>query len=59
MANDEIPRRCRVDKMDPAELSIMKAIDIIEAMGADERLTDAVQLLSEAKDKVSDFIDNE
>lgn len=59
MANDELPRRCYVDKMEPAELTIMKAIDIVEAMGADERLTDAVTLLGEAKDKVSDFIDNE
>lgn len=45
--------------MKPAELAIQHAIDEIEKIGADKRLTDAVNLLSKAKDHVSDFLDDQ
>ena len=43
--------------MTPAERSIYDAIQEIEKVGADTRLTNAVVKLSEAKDCVADFID--
>lgn len=53
----EIPRRCRIDLMTPAELAIRNAVDVVEGMGCDVRLTDAIVLLSQARDKVADFVD--
>lgn len=41
----------------PAEHAIREAIMAVEAMGADVRLTEAVNLLSAAKEKVADFVD--
>ena len=52
-----IPRRARVDQYSPAEKSIHEAIQEVEKMPADERLTDAVRLLQEAQDKVADYVD--
>jgi hypothetical protein len=43
----------------PAETAIVKAIAAVEGIGADPRLTDAINLLSSAKDKVAEFIDDE
>lgn len=54
----EIPRRCRIDLMSPAELAIREAMGAVEDMAADVRLTDAVILLGAAKDSVADYIDN-
>lgn len=54
----EFPRRSIAEKMKSSELAIQKAIDEVEELGADERLTDAVIKLSEAKDFVSDYIDD-
>ena len=53
----EIPRRVRLDQNTPAELSIRAAIHMVEAAGADVRLTDAVVLLGAALDSVADFVD--
>lgn len=53
----DIPRRCRIDLMTPAELAIYKAAQAVEEMPADVRLTDAVILLSQARDKVADYVD--
>ena len=52
-----VPRRNRVDKMSSGEYAIREAVQEVEAMGADVRLTQAVILLGEAKDKVADFVD--
>ena len=52
-----VPRKGRVDLYEPAELAIRNAMLEVEKMPADVRLTDAVILLQQAKDKVSDFID--
>lgn len=52
-----VPRRIRVDLLSKAELAIRKAIIVVEEMPPDTRLTQAVVLLSQAKDKVADYID--
>lgn len=54
----EIPRRARVDQWSLGERAIQDAVDRVEEMGADIRLTQAVILLGEARDKVADFVDN-
>lgn len=54
---DGIPRRIRIDLYTPAETAIKNAVDAVEMTGAHPLLTDAVILLGQAKDKVSDFVD--
>ena len=54
---DGIPRRCRVDLSTPAETAIRAAVWAVEVTGCDERLTDAVVLLSQAQDKVADYLE--
>lgn len=51
------PRRIRKDLMTPSELIICNAIEEVEKLGADEKLTKAVMALLTAKDLVSDYID--
>lgn len=53
----EIPRRSRLDLNVPAELAIINAVNEIEKMGCDVRLTDAINLLHQAKGLVSDHVD--
>jgi len=53
----EIPRRNRLDLNTPAELAIHNAMQEVEKIGADVKLTEAITLLSKAKDLVADFID--
>ncbi len=55
--NDTYSRRNRLDLMEPSEKIIYEAIQEIEKIGADVRLTDAINMLSGAKELVSDFID--
>lgn len=50
-------RRAYIDKMTPAELAILEAMQLVEKMGADDRLSDAVTLLHKAKEAVADFVD--
>lgn len=52
-----IPRRNRIDLFTPAEKAIYEAIREVEKVGADTLLTEAVILLQQAMDKVSDFVD--
>jgi UTP-glucose-1-phosphate uridylyltransferase len=52
------PRRNRMDKWYPAERAIWDAMQEIERMAADVRLTDAINKLKEAKELVGDFIDD-
>lgn len=52
-----IPRRNQIDKFVPAELAIYKAMEEVEKMDADVRLTNAINKLSKAKDFVSNFVD--
>ena len=54
----EIPRRNRLDLNTPTELAIYNAIQEVEKLPADVKLTEAVTLLAKAKDLVSDFVDS-
>lgn len=53
------PRRNRIDLNKPSELAIRNAIEEVEKLGADVKLTDAVIKLNESLELVSDFIDNQ
>ena len=55
--SNEIPRRNRIDKLTPAEKAIHDAINKVEIMDADERLTQAQILLAQAQEKVADYVD--
>ena len=57
IAEWSIPRRARLDLNTSAELSIRAAIDAVEAVGCHLLLTEAVNLLTEAREKVADFVD--
>ena len=52
-----IPRRARLDLNTPAELSITEAINEVEKVGAAPKLTMAIIKLLEAKDLLSDYVD--
>jgi hypothetical protein len=52
-----VPRRNRLDRCTPAELAIYAAMDAVEALPADVRLTEAVALLRQARERVADFVD--
>ncbi len=52
-----IPRRARLDLNTPAELSITEAINEVEKVGAAPKLTMALIKLLEAKDLLSDYVD--
>jgi hypothetical protein len=54
---NNFPRRSRLDLNEPSELAIRKCVDEVEKIGADVRLTKAVNLLHEARELVADFID--
>jgi hypothetical protein len=58
-AENGVPRRNRLDLNEPAELAIIKAGEEIENLGADVRLTDALNLLWKAKDLVADYIEDD
>lgn len=51
------PRRNRTDLHTPAELAICEAVRAVEAAGAHPLLTEAVQLLTWAKNRVADFVE--
>jgi hypothetical protein len=53
----DVPRRNQMLSWVPAEKVIFDAVQVVEGMGADERLTDAVVLLGAARDRVADFVD--
>lgn len=56
--SNKIPRKNILTRMTPAEVAIYNASLEVEKLGADVRLTDAVNLLQQAREKVADFIDN-
>ena len=55
--SDEIPRRIRLDRMTTADRFIYDAVQKVERVGADVRLSEAVILLQQARDKVADDVD--
>lgn len=56
-AEDFIARRSRVDLYSDAEHAIREAVQAVERLPADIRLTDAVVLLDGARNKVADYVD--
>ena len=50
-------RKNRLDLNEPSELAIYNAMQEVEKVGADVRLTKVVTLLSEAKDVLGDYFD--
>lgn len=56
-ASNEIPRRIDVTRLTPAECAIRAAAAAVEALPPDPRLTDAVCLLAQARERVADFVD--
>lgn len=57
MPTDEIPRRIDTLRHTPGERAIREAVRVVEEMGADPRLTDAVVLLDAARTRVADYVD--
>jgi hypothetical protein len=57
MAENEIPRRAYVDRWTPAERAIKDAMGAVEEAGCHPLLTDAVNLLGQAFEKVADFVE--
>lgn len=55
--DNTIPRRIRIDLYSDGEKAIHDARQVIENMGADALLTEAVILLNQAQEKVADYID--
>lgn len=54
-----MPRRNILALNTDAELAIYNAMQEIEKMPADVKLTEAVMLLAKAKEIVSDFVDSQ
>jgi len=54
---NEFSRRVQLDKLAPAEKAIYDAIQEVEKVGADVKLTESIILLLKAKDLVSDYVD--
>ena len=59
MEHIEISRRHRADLWTPAETAIYNAMQEIEKAGADIRLTHAQIKLTEAKNLVADYVDEQ
>lgn len=53
----DTPRRSDMGRWTQAEFEIQAAVECVEKLGADPRLTNAVILLGKARDRVADFID--
>ena len=54
----EIPRRNILTLNTSAELAIHNAIQEVEKVGADVKLTDVIIMLVKAKETLSDYIDS-
>lgn len=52
-----IPRKARLDLNTPAELAIHNAMQEVEKVGSDVKLTEAITHLSKAKDLVGEYVD--
>ncbi len=59
ISDNGFARRIRIDLYTPAELAIHEAIYAVERAGCHSLLTDAVNLLVQAKEKVADFVELE
>lgn len=59
MSDNKFPRRFCVYLLTPAEKAVYDAVQAVESVGADVRLTDAVNLLSQAREKLADYFDEQ
>lgn len=57
ICSNGIARRCRIDLATPVEVMIRQARIAVEGAGAHPLLTDASVLLSQALDKVADYVE--
>lgn len=57
MSETNVPRRIQLNLLTPAETAIHVAMIEVEKVGADPRLTDAIVLLQQAREKVGDYLD--
>lgn len=55
--SEEPPRRICLWKMTPAELAIREAALEVEKAGAHPLLTEAINLLYQARERVADYVD--
>lgn len=56
--DNNFPRRISLERMTPVERAIQDVKWEIEKMPGDIRLTEAQVLLSQAQDKVADYVDS-
>lgn len=59
MTDLNFPRRACIYLLTPTEKSVYDAMQEVEQLGADVRLTDAVVLLSQAREKLADYFDEQ
>jgi hypothetical protein len=57
MLTNNLSRRSQLFANSSEELQIRQAVEAVEQMGADVRLTDAIVLLQAARESVADFLD--
>ncbi len=57
LSDNGFPRRNRIDLFTPAETAITAAMHAVECAGCHVLLTEAGNLLSQARDKVADFVE--
>lgn len=56
---DGTPRRNRLDKCNPEELAITEIMGQVEKMGYGLKLTSAINLLAQARNEISDYVESE
>lgn len=54
----ETPRKNRLDLNIPAEMAIYNAIQEVEKLGAAPKLTEVVEMLSNSKELLSEYVDS-
>jgi hypothetical protein len=59
MPDNKFTRRSCIYLLTPAEKAVYDAVQAVEKAGADVRLTDAVVLLQQAREKLADYFDEQ
>jgi hypothetical protein len=59
MSENKFPRRSCIYLLTPAEKAVWDAVQAVEKAGADVRLTEAVVLLQQAREKLADYFDEQ
>ena len=55
---DGVPRRNRLDKCTAEEIAITEIMKMVETMGYGLKLTSAINLLSQARNEISDYVES-